>query len=66
MAAPVAPPFPYLFFGRMVDIHGKRLTYLSRDDHVFPIKDGEIVDGAYRVDAIGEREISLTYLPLNE
>lgn len=63
---PVAPAFPYTFFGRMVDVNGKRQTYLSREDTLIPIKEHEILDNVFRIDAIGDGQITLTYLPLNE
>ena len=63
---PVRPPFPYVYFGRMVDVHGKQLTYLSRDEGLIPVNEQQILDNVYRIDAIREREISVTYLPLNE
>jgi len=63
---PVAPQFPYQYFGRMVDVDGQKLTFLSRDGVLVPIKVGTVLDEMYRVDAVAEKQISLTYLPLNE
>lgn len=63
---PVAPQLPYRYFGRMVDIDGKTLTFLSRDGLLVSIAVGVTLDEIYRVDAVGERQILLTYLPLNE
>jgi hypothetical protein len=31
---------------------------------VFPINEGETLDGAYRVESIGETQVTLIYLPL--
>jgi hypothetical protein len=37
---------------------------LAKGDMVFPINEGETLDGAYRVESIGETQVTLTYLPL--
>jgi hypothetical protein len=63
---PVAPQFPYQYFGRMVDVDGQKLTFLSRDSVLVPIKVGTMLDDVYRIDAVADKQISLTYLPLNE
>ncbi|HET9403021.1 MAG TPA: cohesin domain-containing protein, partial [Burkholderiales bacterium] len=61
--APVAPPMPYQYAGRVVQ-DGEPSILLSKGDTVIPIKLGETLDGAYRVEAIGEDQITLIYLPL--
>lgn len=63
---PVAPTFPYAYFGRMMDINKKNVTYLSRDDALIPIRQGEVLDNAFRIDEIGATQIVVTYLPLDE
>jgi hypothetical protein len=63
---PVAPPFPYQFFGRMVDVNGKTLTFLIRDGSLVPVQQGEVIDGNYRIDAANDTQLQVTYLPLNE
>src|SRR6185436_17151793 len=35
-------------------------------DLVFPVKEGETIDGAYRVESVGEDRITLVYLPLRQ
>ncbi len=62
---PVAPPFPYRYFGRMVNIDGKVLTYLRRDNVIIPIVIGEVFDNAYRVDSITDQQIVVRYVPLD-
>jgi general secretion pathway protein D len=39
---------------------------LSKGDLVFPVKVGETLDGAYRVESISETEVTLIYLPLKQ
>ncbi|CDG81977.1 hypothetical protein [Janthinobacterium agaricidamnosum] len=63
---PGAPPFPYQYFGRMVNIDGQLLTYLTRDNALIPIRAKETLDNTYRIDSISETLIVMTYLPLNE
>jgi hypothetical protein len=64
--APVAPPFPYRYFGRMTGPDGKALSYLVRGDKPVPVRANEMLDAEYRVDAVSDTEIVVTYLPLNE
>jgi len=61
--APTAPPMPYRYAGKLVQ-GGRQSVLLSRGDRVFPINEGETLDGAYRVESIGETQVTLTYLPL--
>src|SRR5882762_2234980 len=61
--APTAPPMPYRYAGKLVQ-GGQQSVLLSRGDMVFPINEGETLDGAYRVESIGETQVTLTYLPL--
>lgn len=60
---PTAPPLPYRFAGKLVQ-DGKLQVFLAKGDAAIPIRQGEILDGAYRVEAIGEDRITLVYLPL--
>ena len=62
-AAPSAPPMPYRFAGRLVQ-NGQLQVFLSKGDTPIPIKQGEVLDGTYRVESIGEDRITLVYLPL--
>jgi len=43
---------------------GRQSVLLSKGDRVFPINEGETLDGAYRVESIGETQVTLTYLRL--
>src|SRR3989441_3710806 len=61
--APTAPPMPYRYAGKLVQ-GGRQLVLLAKGDMVFPIKEGETLDGGYRVESIGETQVTLTYLPL--
>jgi hypothetical protein len=45
---------------------GTVFVFLARGDRVITAKQGDVVDGAYRVDSISETQVGLTYVPLNE
>jgi hypothetical protein len=54
---------PYRYAGKLVQ--GERPSvFLAKGDAVFPINEGETLDGAYRVESIGETQVILMYLPL--
>ena len=61
--APTAPPMPYRYVGKLV-LGGQPSVLLAKGDTVFPVTEGETLDGAYRVESVGETEITLMYLPL--
>jgi len=65
-AKPSAPAFPYQYFGRMVDVDGRTVTYLARGDSLVPIRARQVLDGVYRIDAVTETQIVVTYVPLEE
>jgi hypothetical protein len=62
-AAPVAPPLPYRVAGSVVR-GGVSELLLVKGDVVLPVKEGDTLDGGYRVESIGPTEITLVYLPL--
>ncbi len=61
--APIAPPMPYRYAGKLVQ-GGQQSVLLAKGDMLFPVKEGETLNGAYRVESIGETQVTLTYLPL--
>jgi hypothetical protein len=62
-AKPVAPPMPYRVAGSIVR-EGVARWLLERGGEVFPVAEGETLEGGYRVESIGADEITLLYLPL--
>ena len=62
-AVAVAPPMPYRFAGR-VRKGAEEEFLLSKGDLIFPVKEGETLDGSYRVVAVKAEGIELLYLPL--
>ncbi len=64
-AAPVAPPLPYVYTGRMEE-QGHTVLFLSRQQRVLLVREGETLDGTYRVDRITPWSVEFTYLPLKQ
>ena len=62
-AAPVAPPMPYRFAGKLLQ-DGKLQVFLAKGDEVVSAREGETLDGTYRVESIDDAQITLLYLPL--
>jgi hypothetical protein len=62
---PQAPPVPYRFVGLLED-SVRPTAFLSRGDTLLLVSTGDTVEGIYRVDQITQKDIALTYLPLNE
>lgn len=60
---PTAPPLPFTYLGRFRD-EGKAVIFLVKDDRVLTVKEGDIIEGNYRVDGIVGSRLDLTYQPL--
>jgi len=58
-----APPLPFAYLGKWTQ-DGHTTVFLSRDQSSYAAHVGENLDSDYRVDAIEENRILLTYLPL--
>jgi hypothetical protein len=63
---PSTPAFPYQYFGRIVDVDGRTVTYLARGNSLVPIQSKQLLDGVFRIDAVTETQIVVTYVPLEE
>jgi hypothetical protein len=62
----VAPPLPFQFMGRATD-GAKEIVFLtSKQDRNYAVSVGDTIENSYRVDAITERQMRLTYLPLGQ
>jgi len=57
------PEVPYRFAG-MLREDGRSQFLLAAGDRLFPVRVGETLDGAYRVESIHSNAIRLRYLPL--
>jgi cohesin domain-containing protein len=63
--APVAPPMPYRVAGQVV-FDGPPRVVLARDDRVFFVREGDMLEGGYRVESIKSDAVTLVYTPLDE
>lgn len=64
--APVGPPpLPFKFMGRMND-DGKQVLYLSLGDKILVARNGDTVEGSYKVLGIDAQQIEFEYLPTGE
>lgn len=62
---PSAPPFPYAYLGGLSE-DGIRTAFFTQGNRVLPVKAGDTVDAVFRIDQMNEKQMTLTYLPLNE
>ena len=62
---PSAPPLPFTYIGKSLQ-DGVWQIYLARGERTYLVRDGETIDGTYRVDAIRPPVLTLTYLPLEQ
>jgi hypothetical protein len=61
---PQAPPVPFAFIGKLVD-SGITSIFLTKGDRNYVVRVGDMLDGNYRVEEIGEQSMTLAYLPLD-
>jgi hypothetical protein len=62
---PTAPPLPFTFLGRLIE-GDQAAVFVSSGDRNQVLRVGDVVGGAWRVDAIEPTRMKFTYLPLNE
>jgi len=70
-AAPVAPPFPHQWVGRFDDEASAsskplRRVVISGAVSTWVLREGDVIEGQWRIDQIQERLVRLTYLPLQQ
>lgn len=61
---PTAPPFPHDWVGRYLDPQPRAIVAGPLGTWV--VKVGDVMEGQWRIDAIAERRMTLTYLPLSQ
>jgi cohesin domain-containing protein len=62
-AVPVPPAMPYRVAGSVWQ-DGAMQIVLARGDAVLTVREGDTLDGGYRVEAIGPDRVTLVYVPL--
>lgn len=63
--APMAPPLPYTFLGKKQEGDAWEV-YLGRAEQTFIAREGQVLEGNYRVDKVAPPQLHVTYLPLGE
>tara|TARA_R110002073_G_scaffold71694_6_gene175798 strand:- start:150 stop:743 length:594 start_codon:yes stop_codon:yes gene_type:complete len=61
---PTPPPLEFKYIGKVIE-GNKTRVFLSQYDQFHVVKLGGRIDNQYRVDAVDDEAITLTYLPLN-
>ncbi|WP_026076188.1 hypothetical protein [Noviherbaspirillum massiliense] len=61
---PSAPPLPFVYIGKMVE-EEKVTVFLSKQDRNYTVKEGDVIDGTYRISSIKGTLMELTYIPLD-
>src|SRR5438128_3941896 len=59
---PVTPPLPYRFAGQFHRESGIEV-YVARGEEIFPVKEGDTLDGQYKVDSVSATEVSFVHIP---
>lgn len=59
-----APPMPYRVAGQVVR-NGVPQVVLARDDRVLIVREGEVLEGGYRVESVKADGVTLVYTPLD-
>lgn len=62
---PAPPPFGYTYMGGLLD-EGLRTAFFTQGERLITVKVGDTVDAAYRIEQMTDKQMTLTYLPLNE
>jgi hypothetical protein len=63
--APVAPPVPFLYMGKIEDSPQGTLLFLMGNNKMYSVALGGKVDNFWRLDTEDGQKLTLTYLPLN-
>ena len=61
---PTAPPVPFTYLGIYQDA-GKPMFFLVKGDQVYHVKEGDVIEGTYRVEGVEGTTLKLIYIPLN-
>jgi hypothetical protein len=55
---------PFSFLGRYEEGE-TRIILLVRDERIYTVAEGEVIDNTYRVESLAGGQLELIYLPLN-
>ena len=60
--APVAPPLPFRFAGQFYRDTGAEV-YLAKGEEIFPVKEGDTLEGQYKIESVTSSEVRFLHLP---
>ena len=63
---PAPPAFPYKYAGTLRHVNGTRESFLLRGADLVPIRTGEVLDGTWRIEALTEDRLEVTFVPAGE
>lgn len=63
---PAPPAFPYKYAGTLKNTNGVTEAFLLRGADLVPIKAGQLLDGTWRIEALTEDRIEVTFVPAGE
>jgi hypothetical protein len=64
-AEPVAPRLPFAYLGRMQEGSEEVVIFVTRNDVVYSIQSGDVLDGTWKLSQVHSYGLEWTYLPLN-
>lgn len=64
-AEPVAPRLPFTYLGRMQEGSEEAVIFVTRNDVVYSIQSGDVLDGTWKLSQVQPYALEWTYLPLN-
>lgn len=63
---PVTPALPFTFVGLLESGAGKPAAFLAKGDSLLIVSVGDLIENqTYRVDVLNEKEVVMTYMPMN-
>jgi hypothetical protein len=63
-SVPTAPPLPFAYLGSYGHAGDKTVYFLVRDDRVFDVHVGDVLEKTYSIDGFENGQLKMTYLPL--
>lgn len=60
---PQAPPLQFVYMGKMIE-NAQTVVFLTQQNRNYVAREGEVLDGVYRVEKIGDNSMTLKYIPL--
>ncbi len=62
---PQAPPLPFRYLGKLIE-DGRTTAFIVSGERNLIVREGDTLQGAYRVERIEDQSMTFTYLPLKQ